>query len=327
MATSAEVDAMRRAIAISAKGVGTTSPNPPVGCVVLARDGRIVGEGYHVRKGEAHAEAHALAAAGSLAHGGTAVVTLEPCNHVGRTPACRQALIDAKVGRVVIAVLDPTSRCEGGAARLRAAGVDVEVGVLASEARVVLGPWLTALGKQRPTVTWPYVARSSGIDVADEDLEDARLLRLEADAVLRGDGRVTEAVPGSHGIGMLHLADYAGAMEPDRITAALYEGGVRRLLLVGGLAFADPFLALGLVDRVYAYVPEDGASTVPSRSAPWLIVPPGFSIVGAVRLDGFVRVEARQKGSSGTSGLEGASSAGGHSGARPHAGSARAASA
>src|SRR5436190_11680425 len=153
MASAAEVAAMRRAIALSAAGLGTTSPNPPVGCVLLDAQGRIVGEGYHERKGEAHAEAQALAAAGPLATGATAVVTLEPCNHQGRTPACRQALIDAGVRRAVIAVTDPTSRGEGGAAALWAAGVDVEVGVLADEASVVLGPWLAALIAQRPLVT------------------------------------------------------------------------------------------------------------------------------------------------------------------------------
>src|ERR1700691_3992290 len=121
MATGAEATAMRRAIALSAAGIPATSPNPPVGCVVLAQDGSVAGEGYHVRKGEPHAEAHALAAAGQLARRGTAVVSLEPCNHAGRTPACRQALIEAGIARVVIAVLDPTSRGEGGAARLRQA--------------------------------------------------------------------------------------------------------------------------------------------------------------------------------------------------------------
>ena len=137
---------MRRAVAVSAAGLGCTSPNPPVGCVLLNAEGRIVGEGYHQRKGEAHAEAQALAAAGTLARGATAVVTLEPCNHQGRTPPCRQALIDAGVRRVVIAVTDPTSRGEGGTAALRSAGIDVETGVLEREARVVLGSWLAALG-------------------------------------------------------------------------------------------------------------------------------------------------------------------------------------
>jgi diaminohydroxyphosphoribosylaminopyrimidine deaminase/5-amino-6-(5-phosphoribosylamino)uracil reductase len=135
---------MRLAIALSAHGIATTSPNPPVGCVILDAAGEIVGTGYHQRKGEPHAEVNALSAAGSRAAGGTAVVTLEPCNHVGRTPACRQALLDALISRVIIAVRDPTSRGEGGAALLRAAGVDVEIGVLADEARLVLGPWLTA---------------------------------------------------------------------------------------------------------------------------------------------------------------------------------------
>src|SRR5215467_6858306 len=162
MATPAEVAAMRRAIGLSAAGLGTTSPNPPVGCVVLGRSGQVAGEGYHERKGEPHAEAQAIAAAGPLAQGATAVVTLEPCNHEGRTPACRQALIDAEVHRVVIAVLDPTSRGEGGAAALRAAGIDVEAGVLGDEARAVLGPWLTALVTRRPLVTWPYLVSAQG---------------------------------------------------------------------------------------------------------------------------------------------------------------------
>jgi diaminohydroxyphosphoribosylaminopyrimidine deaminase / 5-amino-6-(5-phosphoribosylamino)uracil reductase len=152
-ATPTEVGAMRRAVALSALGLGTTSPNPPVGCVVLDPGGRIVGEGYHERKGEAHAEAQALAAAGELAAGATALVTLEPCNHHGRTPPCHQALIDSGVARVLVALLDPTSRGQGGAARLRDAGVDVEVGVLAAEAVLVLGPWLTALRDRRPRVT------------------------------------------------------------------------------------------------------------------------------------------------------------------------------
>ncbi|MGH3550222.1 MAG: bifunctional diaminohydroxyphosphoribosylaminopyrimidine deaminase/5-amino-6-(5-phosphoribosylamino)uracil reductase RibD [Pseudonocardiaceae bacterium] len=116
MASAHERDAMRRAIALSAFGLGTASPNPPVGCVVLAANGNFVGEGYHERKGEPHAEAQALAAAGEHARGGTAVVTLEPCNHHGRTPACRQALIEAGIARVIISVIDPTSRGEGGAA-------------------------------------------------------------------------------------------------------------------------------------------------------------------------------------------------------------------
>ena len=120
------------------------------------RCGQTVGTGYHLRKGEPHAEVNALTAAGENARGGTAVVTLEPCNHIGVSPACRQALLDAGIARVVIAVMDPTSRGEGGAAVLRAAGVDVEVGVLEQEATVVLGDWLHALRLQRPITTWAF---------------------------------------------------------------------------------------------------------------------------------------------------------------------------
>lgn len=292
MAAPEEIAAMRRAIALSAGGLGTTSPNPPVGCVVLDRRGRIAGEGYHERKGEAHAEAKALAAAGEEAAGGTAVVTLEPCNHHGRTPPCRQALIDARVSRVVIAVIDPTSRGEGGAAVLRAAGTEVETGVLSEEALVVLGPWLAAQAAGRPEVTWPYLLAPGGIEALPAGPE-AEFLRLNADAVLGAGGAVTEAVPGTHGAGILALPGIprgAGALEA---AALLYEGGVRRLLLDGGLDVAGPFLAAGAVDRVLAYTPAGGASRRPSGVLPWPELPPGFAVTGAARAGGLVRVEAR----------------------------------
>jgi len=294
MARPGEIAAMRRAIAISAAGLGATSPNPPVGCVVLDSGGRITGEGYHERKGEAHAETQALAAAGPLAAGATAVVTLEPCNHQGRTPACRQALIDAKVSRVVVALIDPTSRGEGGAAELRTAGVDVETGVLAEEARVVLGPWLTALTAGRPVVTWPYVISDQGISALPDESEDARRLRLNADAVLRADGSVTEAMPGSHGAGILHL-DHGPTDDPAGVVTSLYQGGVRHLLLAGDLAMMAPFLAKGLIDRIYAYIPDGSPSRKPATNLPWPQVPPGFLITGAARLPGFVRIQAQRK--------------------------------
>jgi diaminohydroxyphosphoribosylaminopyrimidine deaminase / 5-amino-6-(5-phosphoribosylamino)uracil reductase len=292
MALPGEIAAMRRAIAVSAAGLGTTSPNPPVGCVVIGSGGGLVGEGYHQRKGEAHAEAQALAAAGPLAVGATAVVTLEPCNHQGRTPACRQALIDAKVGRVVLAVIDPTSRGEGGAAALRAAGVDVEVGVLADEARVVLGPWLTALTRRRPVVTWPYVISDQGIAPLPNQAQDAKALRLNADAVLHQDGSVTEAMPGSHGAGILHLQ--RGPSDPAGLLASLYNGGVRHLLLAGGLAMATPFLEKGLIDHIHAYLPDERPSRKPGTTLPWPQVPPEFLISGAARLPGFVRIHAQR---------------------------------
>jgi diaminohydroxyphosphoribosylaminopyrimidine deaminase/5-amino-6-(5-phosphoribosylamino)uracil reductase len=272
--------------------LGATSPNPPVGCVLLDPGDRIIGEGYHARKGEAHAEAQALAAAGSLADGATAVVTLEPCNHQGRTPPCRQALIDAKVKRVVIALIDPTSRGEGGAAALRAAGVDVETDVLPDEAHVVLGTWLTALQARRPVVTWPYMLAAEGIGEFPEDHAEAAQLRLIADAVLRADGSVTEAVPGSHGAGILDLKEALASDDVRGIAASLYDGGVRHLLLVGGLDVAEPFLSAGLLDRVLAYLPEGSTSRRPDRQMPWPQLPPGFTITEVTRINGFVRVEA-----------------------------------
>lgn len=290
-----EAAAMRRAIAISAAGLGTTSPNPPVGCVLIRPDGQVISEGYHERKGEAHAETRALAAAGQLAEEATAVVTLEPCNHQGRTPACRQALIDAKVRRVVIALLDPTSRGEGGAAALRAAGVEVAVGLLADEARVVLGPWLFAQEARRPVVTWPYVIGTGGIIAVPEGMADARRLRLGIDAVLHPDGRITEAIPGSHGAGILHLDNLPRLTEPAAVLASLYEAGARSLLLAGGLDMAAPYLAEGLVDHLCAYLPDGLASRKPPVVLSWPQLPPGFEITAAARLDGYVLVEARQK--------------------------------
>jgi diaminohydroxyphosphoribosylaminopyrimidine deaminase / 5-amino-6-(5-phosphoribosylamino)uracil reductase len=292
MATPAEVAAMRRAIAVSAAGIGTTSPNPPVGCVLLAPDGRLLGEGYHERKGEAHAVAQALTAAGPLLDCATAVVTLEPCSQHGRGLPCSQALIDAKVSRVVVAVTDPTSGDEGGTAALQAAGVDVEAGVLADEAHAVLGSWLAAQRIRRPVITWPYLIAGHGIVAVPGGTDNARQLRLSADAVLRADGRMAEAIPGSHGGGGLDLTPAPPGADPAAIAAAAYLGGVRRLLLGGGLDVAAPFLAAGLVDQVFAYIPHGNGSRKPSATLPWPLLPPGFAITGVIRLAGFVRIDA-----------------------------------
>jgi len=294
MASAAEIAAIRRAIALSAAGLGATSPNPPVGCVLLDPQDRIVGEGYHERKGEAHAEAQALAAAGPLAAGATAVVTLEPCNHQGRTPPCRQSLIDAGVRRVVIAVIDPTSRGDGGVVELRRAGIDVETGVLTAEARTVLGDWLGGLQTRRPAITWPYLITGHGIEALPADTSEARQLRLNADVILATDGAVREAIAGSHGQDILALKDQAPGTSAAEAAAALYDGGVRRLLLDGGLDAATPYLDSGLVDRVVAYLPQGNASRRPLAELPWPLLPPGFVIAGVVRTGSFIRVDGQQ---------------------------------
>ena len=128
---------MARAVELARKGLYSTHPNPRVGCVIV-RDGQIVGEGWHVRAGEPHAEVHALRQAGELARGACAYVTLEPCSHHGRTPPCADALVNAGVARVVAAMQDPNPQVAGnGLKRLAEAGIEVASGVLEGEARAL----------------------------------------------------------------------------------------------------------------------------------------------------------------------------------------------
>jgi diaminohydroxyphosphoribosylaminopyrimidine deaminase/5-amino-6-(5-phosphoribosylamino)uracil reductase len=144
--------AMARALEIAERGLATTQPNPRVGCVI-ARDGHIVAEGWHERAGEAHAEVMALRAAGAAAAGATAYVTLEPCSHFGRTPPCADALIEARIGRVVFTHADPNPKVGGaGALRLRQAGINVESGLLARQAEELNCGYLSRMRRGRPWV-------------------------------------------------------------------------------------------------------------------------------------------------------------------------------
>ncbi|MFF7205298.1 bifunctional diaminohydroxyphosphoribosylaminopyrimidine deaminase/5-amino-6-(5-phosphoribosylamino)uracil reductase RibD [Streptomyces sp. NPDC008141] len=221
MATAADITAMRRAITLAARGLGSTSPNPVVGCVITDASGRIVGEGYHQRAGGPHAEVHALRDAGDRARGGTAYVTLEPCNHTGRTGPCSQALLDAGIGRVVYAVADPNPQATGGGDTLRAAGIPAEAGLLTEEAAAGNTAWLTAMRRGRPFVRWKYAATLDGrIAAADgtsrwitspEARADVHRLRAEADAVVVGSGTARADDP--------HLAvrGIEGATQPLRV--------------------------------------------------------------------------------------------------------------
>jgi diaminohydroxyphosphoribosylaminopyrimidine deaminase / 5-amino-6-(5-phosphoribosylamino)uracil reductase len=285
MADEGEIAAMRQAIALSSLGQGTTSPNPPVGCIILDTHGTVVGDGYHARKGEPHAEGHALAAAGARARGGTAVVTLEPCNHIGRTPACRQLLLDAGVARVVIAAMDPTSRGDGGAAVLRQAQVSVETGVLESEAKLVLGSWLASTRMRRPHVTWVYRVTPDGQEPVDPAVVDR--LRHHFDVLVQPTGELVEGVPRGHG------ADFSlpGALDrslPEAL-AELWKEGTRTLMLNDQGGVGTQLLALSAVDSVVVFITHADAIHQPRN--PWL--PPGFAIASMTLEDATVRVEAR----------------------------------
>lgn len=188
---------MRRALDVAARARGLTSPNPMVGALVVSRDGLVVGEACHQRAGDPHAEIEALAYAGEHARGGTLYVTLEPCNHYGRTPPCAPAVVAAGVARVVYAMRDPNPRVEGGgAAHLRAAGVVVDEGVLREDAERLNRAFVTAMRRGRPHVTLKAAMTADGkiADVAGTSRwitgEAARAaahrLRADSDAIVVG---------------------------------------------------------------------------------------------------------------------------------------------
>ncbi len=193
---AADVRHMARALQLAERGRYTTDPNPRVGCVIV-RDGRVVGEGWHRKAGEPHAERIALAAAGAAARGATAYVTLEPCSHHGRTPPCADSLVEAGVARVVAAMQDPNPLVAGaGLARLRAAGIEVTAGVLEPAAQALNPGFLRRMVSGRPYVRCKLAmsldgrtAMASGesqwITGADAR-RDVQRLRARSSAVLTG---------------------------------------------------------------------------------------------------------------------------------------------
>ncbi|MCW6008571.1 bifunctional diaminohydroxyphosphoribosylaminopyrimidine deaminase/5-amino-6-(5-phosphoribosylamino)uracil reductase RibD [Micromonospora sp. CPCC 205371] len=200
MASVSEDEAMRRAVALAARGLGTTSPNPVVGCVILDTTGAVVGEGFHAYAGGPHAEIVALAQAGERARGGTAIVTLEPCDHTGRTGPCTRALINAGIRRVVVGVPDPNPIAGGGAHTLREAGVEVVTGTRDAEAEAGNIAWLTSMRRGWPYLIWKYAAtldgRSAAVDgtsmwiTSEAARMDVHKLRGTVDAVIVGVGTV-----------------------------------------------------------------------------------------------------------------------------------------
>jgi diaminohydroxyphosphoribosylaminopyrimidine deaminase/5-amino-6-(5-phosphoribosylamino)uracil reductase len=203
--TAVDHGMMARALQLAERGLWTTSPNPRVGCV-LVRDGVIVGEGWHEKAGEPHAEVHALRAAGDSARGATAYVTLEPCSHHGRTPPCADALIKAGVARVVAAMQDPNPLVSGqGLALLQAAGIETAHGLLAHEAAELNIGFVSRMTRGRP---WLRLKAAASLDgktalnngvsqwiTGPEARQDGHRWRARACAILTGIGTVRDDDP------------------------------------------------------------------------------------------------------------------------------------
>jgi diaminohydroxyphosphoribosylaminopyrimidine deaminase/5-amino-6-(5-phosphoribosylamino)uracil reductase len=283
---------MRRALALAVTPGVPLGPNPRVACVLLAPDGTTLAEGFHRGAGGPHAEVNALRAAGDAARGTTAVVTLEPCNHTGRTGPCSEALIAAGVRRVVFAQTDTNQVAEGGAARLRDAGIDVEAGLLADDARDINRSWTFAVEHGRPFVTWKFATTLDGRSAAADGTSrwvssraartDTHRLRATCDTMLVGtstvlvdDPRLTvrdqadvdlpvqplRAVMGLRDLPADRrvLDDTAETVhlrtrDPEEALATLHGLGRQHVLLEGGPTLAQAFLCAGLVDEVVCYV-------------------------------------------------------------------------
>jgi diaminohydroxyphosphoribosylaminopyrimidine deaminase/5-amino-6-(5-phosphoribosylamino)uracil reductase len=294
MANVVEMAAMRRALALARTPGVPLGPNPRVGAVVLDVDGEHVGEGFHRGAGCPHAEVEALANAGDLAGGGTVVVTLEPCNHTGRTPPCAEALVRAGVSRVVYAQHDPNPVARGGHRALESAGVDVEGGVLADEAADINEAWSFAMQHSRPFVTWKFAATLDGRSAAADGSSkwitgeaarrDVHRFRSICDAILVGTGTVErdnprltvrdsagEPLPREHQpwrvvmgrrelpAGLRVFDDDARTVRlrtdsPAEALTTLFAQDRQRVWLEGGPRLAASFLRAGLVDEVIAYV-------------------------------------------------------------------------
>lgn len=254
---------MQRALTLAARGVGRTAPNPPVGAVVVA-NGRVVGEGWHHGAGLPHAEALALAAAGARARGGTLYVTLEPCDHVGRTPPCTRAILAAGVRRCVVATRDPHPIVDGrGLRRLRAGGVRVEVGLLAPQARELVGGYWLAHTASRPRVTWKVAASLDG-RIADARgrsrwitgaaaRRHVHAMRAHSDAVVIGSGTARADDP------RLTVRGMADARQPLRVVCDT------RLALPARLRLFAPSLARGTVVACGRRAPERRARALLAR--------------------------------------------------------------
>ncbi|MET4703168.1 bifunctional diaminohydroxyphosphoribosylaminopyrimidine deaminase/5-amino-6-(5-phosphoribosylamino)uracil reductase RibD [Frigoribacterium sp. UYMn621] len=289
-AGSAHETLMRRALSLAANGP-SFGVNPQVGCVLVDAAGAIVAEGWHRGAGTPHAEVDALSQVTS-AEGLTAIVTLEPCNHLGLTGPCSEALISAGVERVVYAVSDPGEHSGGGAARLREAGVIVEGGVLLEEASEALRGWLTAERLHRPFVTVKWASSLDGRAAAADGSSQwitgtaarqrVHEQREQSDAILVGTGTVLSddpsltargdggelmphqpipvvvgerAIPaGSRVLAHPRTPIITGSRDLPTILDELFARGIRHVFVEGGPTLASAFVAAGLVDEYLVYL-------------------------------------------------------------------------
>ncbi len=290
--SAAEQRAMGRALELASTPGVPLGPNPRVGCVLLGPGGTEVAEGHHRGAGTPHAEVAALAEAGEDARGATAVVTLEPCHHTGRTGPCSQALIEAGVTRVVFAQPDPNQVATGGEAALRAAGVDVEFGLMEHESRALNRAWTFAMEHHRPFVTWKFAATLDGRSAAADGTSrwitsgaarvDSHRLRAQCDVMLVGTGTVEvddpeltvrdeyddllahqplravmglrELTPGRRSFNDRAETVRLETRDPHEALALLHQQDRQHVFLEGGPQVAAAFLQAGLVDEVVAYL-------------------------------------------------------------------------
>ncbi|WP_298118596.1 bifunctional diaminohydroxyphosphoribosylaminopyrimidine deaminase/5-amino-6-(5-phosphoribosylamino)uracil reductase RibD [uncultured Aurantimicrobium sp.] len=284
--------AMRRAIALAGNGP-SNGVNPQVGCVVLNSAGTIIAEGWHRGAGTAHAEVDALSQlTPEQAQGSTFVVTLEPCNHTGRTGPCAQALIEAGVAHVVYAATDPGHASSGGAQRLRDAGIEVLGGVLEDDVEELLEEWMLAARLHRPHVTVKWAASLDGRAAAHDGTSQwisgpesrARVheQRSAADAIVVGTGTVladnpsltartpegelhdhqpipviigTRNVPGDAQVHQHPLEPLIiGHNDLHAALSEMFDKGIRSIFVEGGPTLASAFIAAGLADRLYIYL-------------------------------------------------------------------------
>jgi diaminohydroxyphosphoribosylaminopyrimidine deaminase / 5-amino-6-(5-phosphoribosylamino)uracil reductase len=284
-----------RALELAERGRGTTHPNPIVGAVVV-RDGEVVGEGWHERRGEPHAEVLALEAAGERARGATLFVTMEPCAHHGSTPPCTEAVIAAGVAKVVAGSLDPNPEARGGFDVLRAAGVEVEHAD-SFTARAQNEAWRLWVAEGRPFVILKLALTLDGRVAVpgsrwvsgEESRQLVHELRAQVDAVAVGMGTVRADDPqlSARGVGDEHqprrLAFGRGPLPegselelrsgnlPDELRALAAEG-VQSLLLEGGPTLAESFLRADLVDKLLVFlaprIAGSGPAFAPKLGAP-----------------------------------------------------------